>query len=133
MINGVVFKGFKVLNLSLKTEQTGLSDSFRLGYQAQYPAQSERDFVVRFEAEIAAKAGVLIQLDYAGFFESPVPITAEFREGPFPAVNAPAITYPYLRSFITTLTANAGIQPIILPILNLRTVVKSNIILPKAS
>ena len=125
MINTITFKGFKVLNLTFKTEQSGLSDSFRLGYQAQYPTDSDRDFVVRFDAEIASKAGVLIQVDYAGFFASPVPITPEFREGPFPAVNAPAITYPYLRSFITTLTANAGVQPIILPILNLRTVIKA--------
>ncbi|GAB3327761.1 hypothetical protein GCM10027299_28830 [Larkinella ripae] len=33
--------------------------------------------------------------------------------------NAPAIAYPYIRAYISTLTAQSGIKPIILPTLNL--------------
>ena len=34
-------------------------------------------------------------------------------------VNAPAIAFPYLRAYISTLTTQSGISPIILPTLNL--------------
>lgn len=34
-------------------------------------------------------------------------------------VNAPAILFPYLRAYITSLTALSGISPIILPTINL--------------
>lgn len=34
-------------------------------------------------------------------------------------VNAPAIAFPYLRAYISTLTTQSGIPPIILPTLNL--------------
>ena len=34
-------------------------------------------------------------------------------------VNASAMLFPYVRSYITSLTALSGIQPVILPVLNL--------------
>jgi len=40
---------------------------------------------------------------------------------PFFTDNAPAIVYPYIRAYISTLTAQAGIPTIILPTLNLRS------------
>lgn len=37
----------------------------------------------------------------------------------FMGVNAPAVLYPYLRSYVTMITVNAGLQPLVLPTLNL--------------
>ena len=34
-------------------------------------------------------------------------------------INAPAILFPYIRAYITTLTSLSGLKPIILPTLNL--------------
>lgn len=40
-------------------------------------------------------------------------------ESQYFTVNAPAIAFPYLRAYISTLTTQSGIPPIILPTLNL--------------
>lgn len=37
----------------------------------------------------------------------------------FMCMNAPAILFPYLRSYISTLTAQAGLSPVIIPTINL--------------
>lgn|SRR5690554_848090 len=37
----------------------------------------------------------------------------------FPYVNAPAILFPYLRAYISSLTTLSGIRPVVLPTLNL--------------
>ncbi len=55
-----------------------------------------------------------------GVFEFEKELTAEQREV-FCKTNAPAILFPYLRSYITSLTALAGIPPIILPTFNMTT------------
>lgn len=39
--------------------------------------------------------------------------------------NSLAIVFPYLRAFITTLTTQAGVKPLILPILNLESLEKT--------
>jgi preprotein translocase subunit SecB len=45
-------------------------------------------------------------------------ITDEFKLSSFPKVNAPAIAFPYLRAFISNLTLQSGLEPVILPSIN---------------
>ncbi|MFZ6801864.1 protein-export chaperone SecB [Undibacterium sp. Di24W] len=45
-------------------------------------------------------------------------VSEETREHPFLMVNAPAIGFPFVRSFVSTLSINAGYSPIILPAIN---------------
>src|SRR5699024_2163428 len=44
----------------------------------------------------------------------------EYINGLF-VLNAPAIIFPYLRAFITNITSQSGMSPLILPTLNLST------------
>ena len=44
---------------------------------------------------------------------------------PFICHNAPAILFPYIRAYISNITALGGIAPIILPTLNLESVGKT--------
>lgn len=37
----------------------------------------------------------------------------------FMGLNAPAVLYPYIRSYVTMMTVNACLQPLVLPTLNL--------------
>lgn len=39
-------------------------------------------------------------------------------------INAPAIIFPYIRSYISTLTANSGLKTINLPVMNLTSIGK---------
>ena len=45
-------------------------------------------------------------------------ITEDFKLSDFPKINAPAIAFPYLRAFISNLTLQAGVPPVILPSIN---------------
>lgn len=48
-------------------------------------------------------------------------------ENPFFKFNAPAIVFPYIRSFVSNFILNAGFKPIILPSLNFTNVKKIEI------
>lgn len=45
-------------------------------------------------------------------------ITEDFKLSLFPKINAPAIAFPYLRAFVSNLTLQAGLKPVILPSIN---------------
>jgi preprotein translocase subunit SecB len=61
-----------------------------------------------FQLEIEAIA-------HFGTIES---INEDFKNSPFLKINAPAIAYPYLRAFISTLILNMGFSPVVLPTVN---------------
>lgn len=76
----------------------------------------------RFELEIDFEA-----VDKNGFVEIKVISKAFFQYSDIPDIantkffteNAPAIAFPYIRAYISTLTVLSGITPITLPTLNL--------------
>lgn len=53
-----------------------------------------------------------------GFFEFDEGLNEDMKEGFF-NTNAPAILFPYIRAYISTLSTLSGIKPIVLPTLNL--------------
>lgn len=53
-----------------------------------------------------------------GFFEFDSQISDDIK-GMFIRINAPAILFPYVRAYVSTLTSLSGIEPVILPTLNL--------------
>ena len=66
-----------------------------------------------------------LKVTIVGFFEYQANLTdediLEILE-----VNGNAILFPYLRSYITTLTSNSGIPPLIIPTINIAKLVKEN-------
>lgn len=59
-----------------------------------------------------------LQVDYFARFKTSEPIQEDFKQSAFPNVNASAIAFPFLRSFVATLILNAGYNPIFLPSVN---------------
>ena len=116
----------KLLSLSFQTEQEGLKDNFNLKYTSGFSAENEKQFIVKFDVNLTSDEGVSISLEYMGLFETEEKITKEFQKGKFVTINAPAITFPYLRSFITTFTVNAGLPPVILPTVNFQALAAKN-------
>ncbi len=115
---GITFIESKLLSLSFLTEQESLEDNFNLKFTSSFSEDEAKKFVVKFDVVLTSDNGVSISLEYVGLFETEVEITDEFQQGKFVTVNAPAIIFPYLRSFITTFTVNAGLAPVILPTIN---------------
>ncbi len=69
--------------------------------------QAERFITAKMVAEFQFQGNPLLK-DIPGYFYK----------------NGIAIVYPYLRAFITNITAQAGIKPLIMPILNLSEIEK---------
>lgn len=92
-------------NYDFEIEPSGIIDlkgqSFQLGL----------DFVLQDE-----KNSFMLQIESIGFFS----FSGDFEEiRPYFLVNAPAIMFPYLRSYISAMTALSGLDTITIPTLNL--------------
>ena len=51
-------------------------------------------------------------------FKTDEEITEDFKNSHFPKINAPAIAYPYLRAYVSNLTLQSGVTPVMLPTIN---------------
>lgn len=112
---------------SLKTEDNDPSNTQQelsinsLGFSLRMPELEEtKSFAICFHLTATAiiEEQINIDCEYWAFFEADTSLTQEFLDGSFTTINAPAIAYPYLRSFITTLLVNAGYPAMHLPTVN---------------
>ncbi len=117
------FLGYKISKACIdiadgKTIDSGLDVQFD---QMSFIDESGNKLRHSMTAHISDKNQCLhIDATMYGVFEFDKELTAEQKEV-FSKTNAPAILFPYLRSYITSLTALAGIPPIILPTFNMTT------------
>lgn len=78
----------------------------------------EKNFYITFHIKIATIDNISITLTHKSTFETGDVISEGFKKTHFPYVNAPAIAYPYVRTFVSNLTLNAGYSPVMLPSVN---------------
>ena len=83
-----------------------------------FPRLNRFQLQIEFEA-IDQSASATIKVIALAFFQ--YENIDDIANTPFFTDNAPAIAYPYIRAYVSTLTAQSGIKPIILPTLNLRS------------
>jgi preprotein translocase subunit SecB len=101
------------------------SDKFELQFGVEFHVEDDTMFVIHFIVSIASEEEhYQLDLEYVSFFKTDTALTQEFKTSPIPSVNAPAIAYPFLRSFVSTLTLNAGYNPVILPTINFQKLVR---------
>lgn len=113
---------YKVVDLSFRTidcDAQAASNKNDLSMEVGqfYPDDKEQIFGVGFKVAFRQE-GYSIQTEMRFFFETDAIITDDFKNGPFPAINAPAIAFPYLRSFLSIFTMQAGYAPVMLPSVN---------------
>ncbi len=81
--------------------------------------KDEHQFAVIFEIGLANKRKTFnFKTKATAHFETSEKITADFANSPFARINAPAIAYPYIRTFISNFTLNSGYNPVMLPSFN---------------
>lgn len=97
--------------------------SFNLGVGNSFDTNNPNEFSVLFDISIQNPQYDL-KIKYIYMFSSNQEITEEFKVSTFPSVNAPAIAFPFLRSFISSITLQAGYSPIILPSINFTKEIK---------
>ena len=116
-MNSIHLAGFLVKQLSLSETDTH-EDTFHLSYQSRYPTDDDKLFSILFTVNILSHEKYQLDIAYEALFKTDESITDEFKQSHFIKTNAPAIAYPYLRAFISTLTLNAGHSPILIPTVN---------------
>lgn len=105
------------LNFSKLDEENTVEDSFGLKTGHHFPENNNKAFAIVFDIEIEDKK-FKIELNVIFWFDVDEEISEEFKAGHFPKVNAPAISFPYLRAYISNLTLQSGFEPVILPAIN---------------
>ena len=90
-----------------------------IGHGIMFSPEHDKQFIVQFEVKQKSdKTDFEIFTKYLALFECKDSITDEFRNSEFVNMNAPAIAFPYLRSFISSFVLESGYDPVILPTLN---------------
>ena len=91
---------------------------FHLAYKASYDTQDSTLFSILFKLRLEQANQVFIKCEHVTKFKCSESIDDAFKAGDFPKINAPAIAFPFLRSFIATVGLNAGYPPYWLPSIN---------------
>jgi preprotein translocase subunit SecB len=113
------FLGVNILNIQFTVqEQLNMSDPVEITIDPKvyYPEDSDFHFSILMNIELKFKNTFFLTVSGAGNF------VIEGENNPsnrklYVNANAPAIMFPYMRSFISTLTINCGnlVNPIIIP------------------
>lgn len=82
-------------------------------------ADDDVSFAIMFDCTLRNDDGsFLLEVKATAHFETDKIVTQEFKDSPFVNINAPAIAFPYLRTFVSNLTLNSGYKAIIMPSFN---------------
>lgn len=120
---------YRVVNLNLESIEQDSSltqqhNELDLQVGQFYPEDKDNilgvGFLVSFKQDSYA-----LRAEMRFFFETDDIITDEFKNSTFPVINAPAIAFPYLRSFLSTITMQSGYPPVMLPSINFVEFAKS--------
>ena len=116
----------RAIELSLNSKGASFNNDYILDFKhkifrIEEPRDEEekRIFIVEFDAKVSNTPKSLnLTIKYHVIFRCEHEITKEYLISPGIQINSPAIGFPFLRSFITTISVNAGYPPIILPSIN---------------
>lgn len=96
-----------------------------LGIESIFPKENKNDFAIAFSIGLKSKAKEFkLKLKAIAHFSTTDEIDDEFKNSPFIEINAPAIAFPYIRTFISNMTLNSGYDPIVLPTFNFMQIAK---------
>lgn len=115
------FTGYRVINSSLSINEKSLSDKLQFNITPNGEFKDGNNFELTLSVVINDNSPNLkISLVLKGYFHYETSDKQQLIG--FLGCNAPAIMYPYIRSYISCLTGLSGIKPIIMPTLNLEPV-----------
>ncbi len=114
------FKGFTIIRSLIERNNKESSKKISLGF-------SPKGFINKNDANFQLQLGVKIEDETKSFnieIDAVANYTFENKENldnlsKFFYVNAPALLFPYIRAYISTLTNLSGFEPINLPTLNM--------------
>ena len=114
-LNYRITEAFIKLNSEIET-----SDELEVNFEQTIGVhETENRMRLLLNTSIKDKNDALsITVKAEGYFEFDKELDEDMKDGFFNA-NAPAILFPYIRAYISTLSTLSGVKPIVLPTLNL--------------
>jgi preprotein translocase subunit SecB len=112
------FKGYLIKDSRVTLSNPEISEGMNAGIRANAEIRDNNIYELSMDVHVEDKDKHLcIDVAILGTFEFETSNYAEL-EGLL-SMNAPAIMFPYIRAYISNVTALGGIKPIIMPTLNM--------------
>lgn len=115
------FLGYKITDSQISIDSDKkVSDHYKVSFEKTVGVnETEHRMRLMLEAKIDSENKAMhIEVKAEGYFEFDNTIT-EQEKNVFFRTSAPAILFPYIRAYVGALTSLSGVQPVILPTLNL--------------
>lgn len=116
------FEGYKILKSNFERKENPEGKEITMGFNPKgkiHKSESTFELFIDFNA-VDENSSFELQLSIVGNFSFENITFENDKIDPIFIVNAPAILFPYIRAYISTLTSlSGGITPIILPTVNL--------------
>lgn len=112
------------------TDEEKAEETFDLKFSPSFRPEGKREFAIIFELGLTFEEKYL-HAEYVAIFETSEDFEDSFRTSNFVKMNAPAIAFPFLRSYIAHITLIAGYNPVVLPSVNFVELSRSGEALPK--
>lgn len=115
------FSGYHILKSRIEIQDPNtIHDNLEIKFKRS-SGINEDDLKFKLDLEVTIEdenKSLLIEVISNGFFDFDKDITEE-EKSIFFNTSAPAILFPYLRAYVSTLTTLSGIRPVTLPTVNL--------------
>lgn len=112
---------FRKIEPKAKDESVIDADSSPISFSVApaFNPDERKQFAVIFKITVKTSDEIAeFSVKYVAYFGSDEDITDDERNSPFFSINAPAIGYPFLRSYISNLMLISGYEPVMLPTIN---------------
>jgi preprotein translocase subunit SecB len=93
----------------------------KIDLNSSFSKKSTNKYIIEFNLHLLNadnEENFDLKIKAIGVFKTEETITKEFKDSDFVKINSPAIVFPYLRSFVTTIISNSGYHTVILPAFN---------------
>ena len=114
------FKSFRIINSSIKINDDNLNNvELSIDLKQEGNVLNNNTYESILDVYVFNESKTLeVKVKLRGEFEFDNQLD-ENQKAKFFEINAPAILFPYLRAYISSITGLSGISPIILPTINL--------------
>jgi preprotein translocase subunit SecB len=99
-------------------------DGYQMGFDVVRRPGTQREFSVIFNCRVYAEELRHLELAYLARFDTTEDVDENFMKSHFVGMNAPAISYPYMRAFVGQMLLISGYKPITLPTINFQEIFK---------
>lgn len=117
----IKFIGYKIYDFSIQMDmnQQLISNELNFNISTKSKLNGSKGFFVDINIDLTSNDKSLnMMVNTRAEFETENEIFEDFLSTNLVTINAPAIVFPFIRAFISTVTVNSGYNPIILPTIN---------------